>query len=119
MWDLIVSVPDHCLSFYFISPDSCFKNNVPSECTKTNGHCYQLFSVCQISTELRPWSYADCTLKFENLIHIYGTSCRYTRFNKTKHSGGVSCTVMLAPFLFDSGLVSNKFNRSTISFVTG
>ena len=21
MWDLIVSVPDHCLSFYFILPD--------------------------------------------------------------------------------------------------
>ena len=33
MWDLIVSVPDHCLSFYFIKAqvckvDVCFKHSV-------------------------------------------------------------------------------------------
>ena len=24
MWDLIVSVPDHCLSFYFVNEDLCW-----------------------------------------------------------------------------------------------
>ena len=28
MWDLIVSVPDHCLSFYFISNDFLYLCNV-------------------------------------------------------------------------------------------
>ena len=26
MWDLIVSVPDHCLSFYFSNRDICISN---------------------------------------------------------------------------------------------
>ena len=26
MWDLIVSVPDHCLSFYFALSTKCFKH---------------------------------------------------------------------------------------------
>ena len=29
MWDLIVSVPDHCLSFYFIQVSKCL--NIKSE----------------------------------------------------------------------------------------
>ena len=29
MWDLIVSVPDHCLSFYFTSISTVTDDNVP------------------------------------------------------------------------------------------
>ena len=39
MWDLIVSVPDHCLSFYFEDTriDLIAKRLVPAECqTKRN-----------------------------------------------------------------------------------
>ena len=31
MWDLIVSVPDHCLSFYFTEIDDCYATNLKLE----------------------------------------------------------------------------------------
>ena len=38
MWDLIVSVPDHCLSFYFRSLDSEFLLDKPNHpCYRRNG----------------------------------------------------------------------------------
>ena len=48
------------------------------------------YFVCQISTELRPWSHADCSMECESIIHLYVTSCRNMCGNKDKHSGGVS-----------------------------
>ena len=36
MWDLIVSVPDHCLSFYF--PIAFYKSNYKSTNTSSASH---------------------------------------------------------------------------------
>ena len=50
------------------------------------------FLVCQISTELRSWSNADCMMEYKSLIHlhVYDTSCRNMHDSENKHSGGVS-----------------------------
>ena len=36
MWDLIVSVPDHCLSFYFVSDRTAFSGKVSSSSKRFN-----------------------------------------------------------------------------------
>ena len=33
MWDLLVSIPDHCLSFYFADPNLFFFTNLLIFCT--------------------------------------------------------------------------------------
>ena len=48
------------------------------------------YFVCQISTELRPWSHADCSMEFESIIHLYMAHAE-TCDKKCKHTGGVSC----------------------------
>ena len=41
------------------------------------------YFVCHISTELRPWSQADCSIKFESIRHLYGTAetCATTKIS--------------------------------------
>ena len=62
------------------------------------------YFVCQISTELRPWSHTYCSMEVESIIHLYGTSCRNMCDNKNKQSGGHH--VMLAAILLqcDQGI---------------
>ena len=80
--------------------DRC-QNHVPSSCLETNEDCYQQYIFCLSNiTELRPWSHADCSMEFENIIHLYGTSCQNICDNKI--STAVGYHVMLAALLFSS-----------------
>ena len=41
IWDLIVSVPDHCLSFYFVDTFYC-KTEVNSSCCLFTRRCFSI-----------------------------------------------------------------------------
>ena len=44
MWDLIVSVPDHCLSFDFVNQGSIIHPSSLSDCSLYNSFVKALFS---------------------------------------------------------------------------
>ena len=48
IWDLIVSVPDHCLSFYFLNPASEACLMIP-----VSFHCFQLHLATLVVSEQR------------------------------------------------------------------
>ena len=54
----------------------------------------QTWIVCHLSTEIRPWKSADCTMDFESRIHLYRTC------TTTKISAVARYHAMLAALLF-------------------
>ena len=98
IWDLIVSVPDHCLSFYFVREKSFFnKSFQPVICMHVNSVLYQIektlrklkFLRRQIFYEFLKTAISEkVTTDFEN---------RTKRKAETKHAPFLTCTTKLCP----------------------
>ena len=48
MWDLIVSVPDHCLSFYFKSKQNSLENRTFPFCVKETMYIRRTYNLLKI-----------------------------------------------------------------------
>ena len=66
-------------------------------CLKTNENFYQwnIFGLSNIYRG-KAMESCRCSMEFESIIHIYGTSCRNMCDNKNKHSDWVSCNACSA-----------------------
>ena len=70
MWDLTVSVPDHCLSFYFMYGDSVMTLFFRSNMLRPT----QQFVFIQVLCEL----HIACTVIYENNPHRVYDTCSKT-----------------------------------------
>ena len=67
MWDLIVSVPDHCLSFYFSSPASFPRSYKAAPTSRVFSRRHAATGTLQCKTELDVHS-ALLVMRFSHLL---------------------------------------------------